>query len=171
MKRLNLTILLAAGLFTAIAAAAAADDVGKQTRKNLDTALHDEAYVQLKYLAYAKRARSTGHAELAQAFEETANVEAGKHFAREAERLGLADSDGNNILNAMAGEYSDFNQMYLDFARQAEDEGDKKSAEMFRQIAADEQEHFERFKQQGFKLGEPPAKETAGHGKDGQKKN
>lgn len=173
MKR-HIPFIAAAALFTAVTAVtavAAGDEPGKQTRKNLEAAMHGEAYAHLKYLAYADKARSSGQPELARAFEDAANVESGEHFAREAERLGLADTNGNNILDAMAGEHFEFSKMYLDYARQAEKEGDKKSAELFRQIAADEQDHFERFKQEGFKLGEPREKETGEHEKEGREKS
>lgn len=159
----NIPFLAAAALFTAVAAFAATDQPGTQTRKNLEAAMHGEAYAHLKYLAYAEKARSSGNQELAKVFEDAANVESGEHFAREADRLGLADTNGNNILDAMAGEHFEFSQMYLDYAKQAEKEGDKRTAELFRQIAADEQDHFERFKQQGFKLGEPKGKEAVEH--------
>lgn len=161
MKRLSFYVVPAltiAGLSAAAGAFSAGTAPGAQTRKNLEAAMHGEAYAHLKYLAYAEQARNSGQAELARTFEDAANVEAGEHFAREAERLGLVGANRANLLDAMAGEHFEFSKMYLDYARQAEQEGDTQSAELFRQIAADEQDHYARFKQQEAKLRAPDSK-------------
>jgi rubrerythrin len=108
--------------------------------------MHGEAFAHLKYLAYAEHARKNGHPELAKLFDESANVEANEHFAREADALALVKSDEANLLDGMAGERYENTKMYLDFANQAEAVGDKKVAAMFRQIAADEGDHYAAYK-------------------------
>lgn len=126
--------------------AAGAKPLSEQTRKNLDAAMHGEAYANLKYLRYAEQARAHGNEALARLFEESANVEANEHFDREAAALGLGSSDSANLLDAMAGEHYENTQMYIGFAEQAEKAGDTKVAAMFRQIAVDEGDHYQQYK-------------------------
>jgi len=54
----------------------AAETLNPQTQKNLDAAMHGEAFANLKYQAYAEHARKSGHPEIAKLFDESANVEA-----------------------------------------------------------------------------------------------
>lgn len=136
--------LLSASL--SAAPAFAEEPLNPQTKQNLDAAMHGEAFAHLKYLAYAEHARKSGHPELAKLFDESANVEANEHFAREADALTLVNSDEANLLDGMAGERYENTKMYVDFANQAEAAGDKKVAAMFRQIAADEGDHYAAYK-------------------------
>ncbi len=85
-------------------------------------------------------------------FDENANVEASEHFAREADALGLAKTDEANLLDGVAGEQYENTKMYVDFAKQADAAGDKKVAAMFRQIAADEGDHYTAYKNAVEKL-------------------
>ncbi len=152
MTTLNGRILRGSGLlFGALAIAAIAStgssaELAAQTRANLQTAMHGEAYAYLKYRTYAEAAREHGDEELATLFETAANVEANEHFAREADALGLATFDAGNLADALAGEHYENTKMYVDFADQAEHAGDKKTAALFRQIAADEGDHYQQFK-------------------------
>lgn len=130
----------------ATAPAFAEDGLNEQTKKNLEAAMHGEAFANLKYQAYAEHARKSGHPELAKLFDENANVEANEHFAREASALELAKSDEANLLDGMAGEHYENTKMYVDFANQADAVGDKKVAALFRQIAADEGDHYASYK-------------------------
>jgi len=141
-----------AALSFAAAPALAEGQVKDQTKQNLEAAMHGEAYAHLKYLAYAEHARKSGHPELAKLFDESANVEANEHFAREAQALNLAKSDDANLADAMAGEHYENTQMYVKYAEQADAAGDKKVAAMFRQIAADEGDHYTAYKTAAEKL-------------------
>lgn len=139
--------LFLTGLFGfAVAGAVNADTLNPQTRKNLETAMRGEAFANLKYQAYADAARAHGDERLAKLFSDSANVEANEHFAREADALGLAGSDVANLSDAVAGERYENSKMYVGFADDAEMVGDKKAALMFRQIAADEGDHYEQYK-------------------------
>ena len=140
------------GVTLAAAPGYAEETLNPQTKKNLETAMHGEAFANLKYQAYAEHARKSGHPEIAKLFDENANVEASEHFAREADALGLAKTDEANLLDGMAGEHYENTKMYVDFAKQAEAAGDKKVAEMFRQIAADEGDHYAAYKNAVEKL-------------------
>jgi rubrerythrin len=130
----------------AIAGVVNADTLSPQTRKNLETAMHGEAFANLKYLAYAEAARAHGDERLAKLFAASANVEANEHFAREADALGLGGSDVANLTDAVAGEHYENSMMYAQFADDAEKVGDRKAASLFRQIAADEGDHYKQYK-------------------------
>ncbi len=71
---------------------------------------------------------------------------------READALGLAKSDETNLLDGMAGESYENTKMYVEFANQADAAGDKKVAALFRQIAADEGDHYAAYKKALEKL-------------------
>ncbi|MBS1168539.1 MAG: Rubrerythrin [Proteobacteria bacterium] len=140
------------GASLSTAPASAEDALNPQTKKNLEAAMHGEAFANLKYLAYAEHARKSGHPEIAKLFDENANVEANEHFAREADALTLASSDEANLLDGMAGEHYENTKMYVDFAKQADAAGDKKVAALFRQIGADEGDHYASYKAAAEKL-------------------
>ncbi len=137
---------LTLGLVTAHAAAAG--ELKARTKQNLEKAMHGEAFANLKYHAYAEMARDSGKPELAKVFEQSANVEANEHFAREADALKLAKSNEANLLDAMAGEHYENTKMYKEFAAQARQDGDVAVAKLFDQIAVDEGDHYEAYKAQ-----------------------
>lgn len=134
------------GASLATSSAFAEDGLHEKTKKNLEAAMHGEAFANLKYQAYAEHARKSGHPELAKLFDENANVEANEHFAREADALKLDGANAANLVDAMAGEQYENVTMYVDFAAQAEAAGDLRAAALFRQIAADEGDHYERYR-------------------------
>ena len=157
MKRILIsTAVCAATLLStaAMAAPAKAKPLSAQTRTNLEAAMHGEAYANLKYLRYADQAEAAGKPELAKLFRESANIEANEHFDREAQALRLGGANSANLEDAMAGEHYENVTMYINFANQAEADGDTKVAAMFRQIAVDEGTHFEAYKAALAKL--PP---------------
>ena len=149
---MNRTLLAAtASALALLATPAMADEpeakaLSAQTRTNLEAAMHGEAYANLKYLRYAEQAEAAGKPELAKLFRYSANIEANEHFDREAQALQLGGANTANLEDAMAGEHYENVTMYIDFARQAEADGDTKVAAMFRQVAADEGTHFEAYK-------------------------
>jgi rubrerythrin len=157
MKRLLISTAACAAAFLSTSAMAAppeAKPLSAQTRANLEAAMHGEAYANLKYLRYADQAEAAGKPELAKLFRESANIEANEHFDREAQALKLGGANSANLEDAMAGEHYENVTMYIDFANQAEADGDIKVAAMFRQIAVDEGTHYEAYKAALAKL--PP---------------
>jgi rubrerythrin len=147
-------LLLACSVAPAFAADIA-KPLAESTRKNLQAAMHGEAFASLKYLQYAEKARAGGHEKLALLFEESANVEANEHFAREADALGLVSDDAANLADAIAGEHYENSEMYVAFAAQADKAGDRKVAELFRQIAIDEGDHYQQYKDAAVALDAP----------------
>lgn len=149
MKNRSLPIFGLLALACSLAPATAAEQpkpLAESTRKNLESAMHGEAFANLKYLQFAERARMGGNEKLALLFEESANVEANEHFAREADALGLVADNATNLADAVAGEHYESTKMYVEFAEQADKAGDRKVAELFRQIAIDEDDHYRQYK-------------------------
>jgi rubrerythrin len=147
MTRFSRTLAVAAAVTFGLvsAGAALAGELSPRTKQNLDTAMHGEAYANLKYRTYAEMARESRMPELAALFEMTANVEADEHFAREADALKLAKTNDANLLDAMAGEQYENTNMYKEFAKQAREDGDVAAAKLFEQIAVDEGDHWKAY--------------------------
>lgn len=150
--RLSATLAIAMAGLSLFASTASAEGptktnaLSEQTRANLDAAMHGEAYASLKYLRYAEVAEASGHPDIAKQFRDASNVEANEHFDREAYALGLGTTDVADLKEAIAGESYEASTMYINFANQAEADGDLKAAAMFRQIAADEATHAAGYK-------------------------
>jgi rubrerythrin len=117
----------------------------QKTLDNLSTAMHGEAFVYVKYLLYAEHARKSGHEELADLFEKTANTERFEHFAEEAQLFGLVGSDAENLKDAIQGESYEVETMYLEFAQKAKVAGDIAAATRFEEVRHDEIGHRDAF--------------------------
>jgi rubrerythrin len=120
--------------------------VSEQTQTNLFTAMHGEAFAFAKYSLFAKQARSNGHEELANLFEDAANTERLEHFAEEAKLAGLVGTDAENLREAIKGESYEVDTMYRDFERDASAAGDDGPAARFEEIRRDEMKHRDAFK-------------------------
>ncbi|MGQ9689431.1 MAG: rubrerythrin [Desulfobaccales bacterium] len=133
---------------------------GSRTAKNLLAAFAGESQARNRYTYYAGEARRAGYEMIAAVFLETADNE--KEHAKvffnhliqggsgEVEIGGaypfhLGDT-GSNLLAAAEGENYEWTAMYQDFGRIAEEEGFRKIAISFRQIAKVEKFHEERFR-------------------------
>jgi rubrerythrin len=119
--------------------------MNQQTKANLLTALHGEAFAYAKYRLFAEHARQHGNDELADLFDETARTELLEHFQEEAELLGLVGNDAANLQDAASGEAYEVDTMYRAFAEEAQAAGDKAAAERFREVREDEMRHHEAF--------------------------
>jgi rubrerythrin len=109
-----------------------------QTLSNLRAAMRGEAFASGKYTLYAEQARRDGNPALAELFTDTAKVELGEHYAAEARLAGLVGDTNTNLADAIAGESYEADTMYPDYARQARQYADTQAAELFGDIAADE---------------------------------
>ncbi len=112
-----------------------------RTKEHLITAMHGEAFAYVKYMLFAARASKNGNRAIAELFEKTAAVERLKHFAEEAELLGLIGTDVANLRDAIAGESYEVETMYRDFAAEASADGDYPTAARFEEIRNDEADH------------------------------
>jgi hypothetical protein len=82
MRRFSLTLAVATALTSGILSAgiASAGELNPRTKQNLETAMHGEAYANLKYLKFPKQAREDGDLAVANLFEHIAADE-GDHYS------------------------------------------------------------------------------------------
>ena len=119
---------------------------GTRTEATLMAAFAGESQARNKYDYYASKARKDGYVQIAELFEETARNE--KEHAKMWFKLlhdgGIPDTAAN-LKDAAAGENYEWTDMYATFAKEAEEEGFKDIARLFRGVAAIEKEHEERY--------------------------
>ena len=120
-------------------------NVSAQTKNDLLTAMHGEAFAHAKYLAYAQAARASGSPGLAQLFTGTSKIELREHFASEANLAGLAGSNRANLLDAVNGETAEATAIYPAAAQQAYLAGEPAVGNLFMQTAHDEAHHATSF--------------------------
>lgn len=126
-----------------------------QTKANLLTAMHGEAFAYVKYMLFAERARKHGRADLADLFEATAKVERFEHFAGAAELAGLVGSDEDNLQDAVSSESHEVDTMYGEFAQQARNAGDQAVADHFGELRRAERGHRDLYKAAAANLSKP----------------
>ena len=120
---------------------------GSQTEKNLMEAFAGESQARNKYTYFASKAKKDGYEQIAAIFEETAGNE--KEHAKIWFKYlndGEIKSTVDNLKAAADGENYEWTDMYDEFAKTAEEEGFTEIAEKFRQVAAIEKHHEERFR-------------------------
>ena len=116
-----------------------------KTEENLKAAFAGESQARNKYTYFAKVARDEGFHYIAKLFEETADNEK-QHAKDEFKLLKGIGNTAANLKAALEGELYETNDMYPGFAKDAEEEGDKEAAKLFKQIAKVEKEHAARYK-------------------------
>ncbi len=118
---------------------------GSKTEANLQAAFAGESMARNKYTYYASKAKKEGYNIIAAKFEDTANNE--KEHAKIWFKL-LHDgmpSTIENLKDAAAGERYEWTDMYDTMAKEADEEGFKKIASLFRLVGKIEQGHEERY--------------------------
>ena len=115
------------------------------TEQNLKAAFAGESQARNKYTFFAQVARKEGYHYIAKIFEETADNE--RRHAKDHFKLlsGIGDTAAN-LKEALEGETYETTTMYPDFAKDADEEGNREAANLFRQIARVEQHHADRYK-------------------------
>ena len=118
---------------------------GTQTEKNLQAAFAGESQARNKYTYFASKAKKEGYEQIAALFLVTADNEKehAKMWFKELEGIG---STAENLAAAAAGENYEWTDMYEGFAKTAEAEGFAELAEKFRNVAAIEKHHEERYR-------------------------
>ena len=120
---------------------------GTKTEANLQTAFAGESQARNKYSYFASKAKKEGYEQIAAIFEETANNE--KEHAKLWFKLlhgGEVPTTAENLLAAAEGENYEWTDMYDTFAKDAEEEGFKQIAYLFKAVAAIEKTHEERYR-------------------------
>lgn len=120
---------------------------GTKTEKNLMAAFAGESQARNKYTYFASQAKKEGYIQISKIFEETANNE--KEHAKIWFKLLCENSIPDTLQNlkeAACGENYEWTEMYSQFAEEAESEGFKEIAFLFRSVAKIEKDHEERYK-------------------------
>ena len=118
---------------------------GTQTEKNLQEAFAGESMARNKSTYFAAVAKKEGYEQIAAIFRQTADNEQyhAKMWFRE---LGGEGTTAENLADAAAGENYEWTDMYDVFAVTADEEGFPELAAKFRQVAAIEKHHEERYR-------------------------
>ncbi len=120
---------------------------GTKTEKNLWAAFAGESQARNKYSYFASQAKKEGYVQISNIFEETAKNE--KEHAKIWYKLlndGKIPDTSSNLKTAAEGEQYEWTEMYESFAEDAESEGFTDIARLFRQVAAIEKRHEERYR-------------------------
>ncbi|MCF8068128.1 MAG: rubrerythrin family protein [Desulfobacterales bacterium] len=116
-----------------------------KTEENLKAAFAGESQARNMYTYFAAVARKEGYRYIAKLFEETADNEC-QHAKEEFMLLnGIGDTIAN-LKEAISGEDHETTSMYPQFAKEAEEEGNKEAAILFTQIGKIEAKHRNRYK-------------------------
>lgn len=120
---------------------------GTKTEANLMTAYAGESEARNKYTYYASKAKEDGYIQIANIFKETAANE------REHAKLWFKILHGgdipdtlDNLKDAAKGENFEWTDMYVQFAKDAKEEGFNDIAYLFEAVAKIEKEHEERYR-------------------------
>lgn len=116
-----------------------------KTEANLRAAFAGESQARNKYTYYAKVARKEGYHYIAKLFEETADNEM-RHAKDELMLFEAIGDTAANLRAAMAAEDYETTEMYPQFATDAEEEGNRTAAVLFKLIAKVEERHRDRYK-------------------------
>ncbi len=117
---------------------------GTKTEQNLKEAFAGESQARNKYTYFANAAQKEGYDQLAELFLQTARNEQ-EHAKSWFEELGLLSSSADNLKSAAEGEHYEWTDMYVRFAKDAEEEGFHALAVKFNLAAAIEKSHEERY--------------------------
>ena len=101
-----------------------------KTEKNLKEAFAGESQANRKYLAFAKKAESEGHSQVARLFRAAAMAET-VHAHSHLRVLGGVKGTAENLEEAIGGETHEFESMYPQMIREAEAEGNAAARKSF----------------------------------------
>jgi len=116
-----------------------------KTGENLEFAFAGESQASRKYTYFAEKAAEEGHKQVARLFRAAAEAET-VHARNHLKVLQGIKSTKENLLAAIVGENHEFTEMYPDFIKQAEAEGNKKAKDSFDLANKVEQIHHSLYK-------------------------
>jgi len=131
---------------------------GTKTEQNLLKSFAGESQARNRYTFFASKARKDGYEQIAAFFEETAaqEKEHAKLFFKFLEGgmveitatfpAGVIGSTAENLLASAEGENEEWDLLYPEFARIAEEEGFANIAKAFKLVATVEKRHEERYR-------------------------
>jgi len=100
------------------------------TKENLEAAFAGESQANRKYLFFAEKANEEGYPQIARLFRAAAEAET-VHAKNHLNTLGGITSTADNLKVAINGENYEFTQMYPEFIKQAEAEGNQQAITSF----------------------------------------
>jgi rubrerythrin len=111
-----------------------------KTGKNLSEAFAGESQANRKYLAFAKKAETEGHPQVAKLFRAAATAET-VHAHAHLRVMGGIGNTMANLQEAISGETHEFTKMYPEMIREAEAEGFEAASRSFSYANAVEKIH------------------------------
>jgi rubrerythrin len=117
-----------------------------KTLNNLMEAFTGEAQANRKYLAYAKKAEKDGKLNAAKLFKAASDAET-LHALKHFEVAAKVGTTADNLLDAVAGETHEYKEMYPDFVKEAEAEGNKAALMSFTFAMKAEEVHAKLYKE------------------------
>ncbi len=134
---------------------------GTKTEQNLLNAFAGESQARNKYTYFASVAKKAGYEQIAALFLKTADNEK-EHAKMWFKELGLLGDTAANLKAAADGENFEWTDMYVQMAKDAEEEGFPELAEKFRGVAEIEKRHEERYRKLLSNVEEKAVFEKAG---------
>lgn len=117
-----------------------------KTLKNLMEAFTGESQANRKYLAYSKKAEKDGKINAAKLFRAASDAET-LHALKHFEVAGKVGETSDNLKDAVAGETHEYKDMYPDFVKEAETEGNKAALMSFTFAMKAEEVHARLYKE------------------------
>jgi rubrerythrin len=117
-----------------------------KTLENLMAAFAGESQANRKYLAYSKKAEADGKINAAKLFKAASDAET-LHALKHFEVAGKISSTSENLADAVAGETHEYQDMYPDFVKEAEAEGNKAALISFNYAMKAEEVHARLYKE------------------------
>lgn len=111
-----------------------------KTLENLMAAFAGESQANRKYLAYSKKAEADGKINAAKLFKAASDAET-LHALKHFEVAGKISSTSENLKDAVEGETHEYQEMYPDFVKEAEAEGNKAALVSFNYAMKAEEVH------------------------------
>ena len=123
-----------------------------KAEKGLQEAFAGESQANRKYTAFAKKADSEGYKQIAKLFRAAAEAET-VHALNHLRELGAVKSTKENLVDAIAGESYEFQDMYPRMIADAQAEGNKRAEISFTYANAVEKIHAALYKKALENLG------------------
>jgi rubrerythrin len=123
-----------------------------KSEKNLQDAFAGESQANRKYLAFAKKAEKEGFPQVARLFRAAAAAET-VHAHNHLKELGGIKSTKENLEAAINGESYEFQEMYPQMIKDAEEEGNKSALRSFNYANEVEKIHADLYKKALENLG------------------
>ena len=118
----------------------------EKTLNDLMEAFAGESQANRKYTAYARKAEAEGKTNAAKLFKAASDAET-LHALKHFEVAGKIGSTADNLKDAVAGETHEYKEMYPDFLKDAEAEGNKGAVMSFTFAMKAEEVHARLYKE------------------------